>query len=249
MDLTRDKFLGGKLLLHQPKGGYRAGIDPVLLAGACPALPGEHILELGCGVGVASLCLAVRVPKLKLYGVEILAEYADLARKNALQNNFKLEVIIGNVSAHPTPFYDQQFHQVIMNPPFFEKNSSLASPEPGRASGKIEQVPLSDWIKTATKRLRPKGYLTIIQRVERLPEVLGALQGRLGSILVQPLAPRDGRRVNLVLVRARKFGRADFQLLPTKNLHVSYKTGKNQSDYRPEILAILRDGEAFEWTP
>ncbi|HBU54373.1 MAG TPA: methyltransferase, partial [Sulfitobacter sp.] len=30
--LTRDAFLGGKLHLWQPRKGYRAGVDPVLLA-------------------------------------------------------------------------------------------------------------------------------------------------------------------------------------------------------------------------
>ena len=30
--LSQDKFLGGKLLISQPKAGYRAAMDPVLLA-------------------------------------------------------------------------------------------------------------------------------------------------------------------------------------------------------------------------
>ena len=119
MDITQDGFLGGKLLLNQPKVGYRAGIDPVLLAASCPAQPGDLILELGCGVGVASLCLAARIPGLKLHGVEILSEYAELARANALQNNCQFDVEIGSVSSQPTPFYNLQFHHVIMNPPYF----------------------------------------------------------------------------------------------------------------------------------
>ena len=69
MDITQDGFLGGKLRVSQPKTGYRAGIDPVLLAAACPAKPGEKVLELGCGVGVASMCLMARVPEVRLYGV------------------------------------------------------------------------------------------------------------------------------------------------------------------------------------
>jgi tRNA1(Val) A37 N6-methylase TrmN6 len=69
--------------LAQPETGYRAGIDPVLLAAACPAQTGQEVLELGCGVGVASLCLGWRVPGLALSGVEIMGDYAQIARENA----------------------------------------------------------------------------------------------------------------------------------------------------------------------
>jgi tRNA1(Val) A37 N6-methylase TrmN6 len=86
VEITQDGFLGGRLTLAQPKDGYRAGIDPVLLAAACPAKQGEDVLELGCGVGVASLCLAARLPGVRLHGVEILPDYAQLARANAAQN-------------------------------------------------------------------------------------------------------------------------------------------------------------------
>tara|TARA_B110000261_G_C13071725_1_gene352464 strand:- start:267 stop:1016 length:750 start_codon:yes stop_codon:yes gene_type:complete len=247
VDTSQDGFLGGRLQLAQPKIGYRAGIDPVLLAAACPAKDGEHVLELGCGVGVASLCLAARVPGVRLHGVEILPDYAQLARGNAAQNSFEFDVQVGCVSARPTPFYDQSFHQVIMNPPYFREDSSSTPPEVGRASGRSEQVALSHWIETAAKRLRPRGYLTLIQRVERLPDILEGLSGRLGSISVQPLAPRDGRAPHLVLVRARKSGRAAFQLLTTQILHVGAAHVENCPDYAPEISAVLRDGAVFQW--
>ncbi|MFO7806744.1 MAG: methyltransferase, partial [Paracoccaceae bacterium] len=69
--LTQDAFLGGQLYLWQPRrGGYRAGVDPVLLAASVPAQAGETVLELGCGVGAAMLCLHARVKGLQLTGVE-----------------------------------------------------------------------------------------------------------------------------------------------------------------------------------
>ena len=247
MDITQDGFLGGQLQLYQPKTGYRAGIDPVLLAAACPAKSGEHVLELGCGVGVASLCLMARVPDVRLYGVEILPEYAQLARDNAAQNNFEFEVQVADVSARPTPFNGCEFHQIIMNPPYFKAQSSLISLDAGRAFGRAELVALSLWVQTAAKRLRPKGYLTLIQRVERLPDILASLTTRFGSISVQPLAPRAGRAPHLVLVRARKAGRAAFQLLPTRNLHSGMAHVQDQPDYAPEISAVLRDGAEFPW--
>ena len=55
-DLTDDGFLDGRLRILQPKAGYRAATDPVLLAAFAPAEPGQSVVELGCGTGVASLC-------------------------------------------------------------------------------------------------------------------------------------------------------------------------------------------------
>jgi tRNA1Val (adenine37-N6)-methyltransferase len=57
---TVDGFLGGKLQVEQPVSGYRAATDPVYLAAAVPAKAGQTVLDVGCGVGVASLCLGVR---------------------------------------------------------------------------------------------------------------------------------------------------------------------------------------------
>src|SRR3546814_8190614 len=48
--ITEDAFLGGRVKLRQPEVGYRAAIDPVLLAAAVPAVAGERVADLGCGV-------------------------------------------------------------------------------------------------------------------------------------------------------------------------------------------------------
>ena len=75
-----DRFLCGRLRLLQPRKGYRAATDPVLLAAACPATSGDRVLDLGCGAGAAALCLGLRVPGLALSGLELQPGYADLAR-------------------------------------------------------------------------------------------------------------------------------------------------------------------------
>ena len=91
-DLTHDAFLCGKLHLWQPKQGYRAATDAVLLAAACPAKAGQSVLDLGCGVGAASLCLASRVAGLVQTGLELQEDYAALARQNAAENGVALNV-------------------------------------------------------------------------------------------------------------------------------------------------------------
>ena len=56
-ELSNDAFLGGKLKLLQPRTGFRAGIDSVLLAASVTASPGEKVLDIGIGVGAVLFCL------------------------------------------------------------------------------------------------------------------------------------------------------------------------------------------------
>ena len=51
--ISEDALLGGKVILRQPVRGHRFGHDAVLLAAATPAQAGQHVVELGSGVGAA----------------------------------------------------------------------------------------------------------------------------------------------------------------------------------------------------
>src|SRR5436853_6621077 len=66
IETTEDAVLGGRLILRQPRRGHRVGHDAILLAAATQALPGEHAIELGAGVGAAGLALAQRVAGLNV---------------------------------------------------------------------------------------------------------------------------------------------------------------------------------------
>src|SRR5690348_10207584 len=79
LPVSDDALLGGRVKLLQPVEGYRVAIDPVLLAAAVPAGAGDSVLDLGCGVGAAALCLAARVPGCRVTGVEVQRELVWLA--------------------------------------------------------------------------------------------------------------------------------------------------------------------------
>jgi len=240
--LSRDDFLGGQLRLWQPKKGYRAGVDPVLLAASVPARAGDTVLDLGCGAGVAALCVARRVPGVKATGLEVQSAYAALARRNASENDLLLEVVEGDVAAMPDSVKHQQFSHVLANPPFFDRAASTKVSDLGREAGRGEATPLSHWIEAAAKRCAPKGTVTMIQRAERLPEMLSHAARHLGSLEVLPLIPRKGRAARLVLMRGRKSGRAAFRLHDGWILHEGDSHLGDRENYNAATTCILRLG-------
>lgn len=240
--LSRDAFLGGRLQIWQPRRGYRAGVDPVLLAASVPARAGQSVLELGCGVGVASLCLAARVPGLALTGVEIQPDYADLARRNACDMAAPFEVVTADLTALPADLRQQRFDHVIANPPYFLRDQSTPATDTGRETALGERVSLAGWVEAAARRVVDGGYVTFIQRAERLPELMALMTARLGSVEVLPLTPRRGRPAQLVLIRGRKGGRAAFRLCDSVLMHEGAAHDGDRDSYTPLVGSVLRDG-------
>ncbi len=243
-DLTCDAFLGGLLQLWQPRQGYRAGTDPVLLAASVPAEAGQSVLELGCGVGTAILCLGARVPGLALTGVELNPDLAALARRNG---GAGLEVVTSDLTDMPLDLRQRQFDHVLANPPFHDRTASIQSTDPVREAAHGEHTPLTKWVRIAGKRLTPKGQMHFIHRAERLPDLLTALAGDLGSVEVLPLASRVGRIAERVILRARKNGRAAFRLYPALVLHDGAQHDRDGDSFVPAIRAVLRDGAALSF--
>lgn len=241
-DLTQDDFLGGQVRVWQPRKGYRAGVDPVILAASVPAKSGQSVLELGCGVGVASLCLSARVPGLTLTGIELQADYAALAARNARENAAPLDIHRADLRSLPLTVRQSRFDHVIMNPPYFDRELGTGSDDAGRDIALAGDTPLQDWIDVGARRVGPRGYLTIIQRMERLPEVLAGLDGRLGAIIARPIAGREGRAPELFVLQARQEGRAAFRMAPTLVMHEGHVHRGDQDSYSKEVSAVLRSG-------
>jgi tRNA1(Val) A37 N6-methylase TrmN6 len=248
-EVTTDAFLGGRLAIRQPRNGYRAGIDPVLLAASVPARAGETVLELGCGAGVAALCLGCRVADVDLVGLELQSDYAALARENAAANGIALEVVEGDVARLPARLRERSFDHVIANPPYFRREAGTRAEDPGREAALGEGTPLGLWIAEGMRRLRPGGRFTLIQRAERLPDLLAAFGGQVAALSVLPLAPRSGREVTRVILAATKGGRSPFRLFPPLILHDGSEHLRDGEDYAAPVRAVLRDAAPLPDSP
>ncbi len=244
-DITRDAFLGGRLQVLQPKAGYRAATDPVFMAASVPVKAGQTVLELGCGVGVAILCLASRVPDCDITGLEIQNEYAELARENAEKNRLKATVVSGDLMKMPQELRDQSFDHVMFNPPFYDEAKVTAPNDEGKSQAFVMDLSIADWITVAMKRLKPKGRLTFIHRVEILPAALGVLASFAGDITTKPLASREGQPAKRIIVTCRKGTNGPAKLLAPLVIHSASGHGVDAGRYSDLAEGILRNGDAL----
>ncbi|WP_207477657.1 tRNA1(Val) (adenine(37)-N6)-methyltransferase [Arenibaculum pallidiluteum] len=236
----RDRLLGGRVVLSQPESGYRAAIDPVLLAAAVPAAPGERALDLGCGVGAATLCLAVRIPGLRVAGIELQPQLAALARLNAAQTGIADRVSIAEGDLRDLQAGAAGYDHVLANPPYLRAGTHTPPPDASRAAAHGEgEADLAAWIAAAARMLRPRGLLTLVHRADRFDEVVACLRPRFGSIALFPLWPRAGVPARRVLVQACKGARGPARVLPGLILHGP------DGRYTAEAEAVLRDAAAL----
>jgi len=198
---TLDGFLGGRLTIAQPKRGFRAGHDTVLLAAAVPAQAGSRVLELGSGAGIAALCLAARVPDVEVLGIEIDPGLAELARDNAARNGVagRARFETGDVLQLAVR---SGFDHVFFNPPFYPA-SGQESPDAARdrAMRDADQT-LAAWMRVGLSALKDRGTATAIVRADRVSELLSAAEGL--SATVFPLLPHTGEEPKRVIVQVIK---------------------------------------------
>lgn len=216
-------------------------MDSILLAAACPVVTGEKILDMGCGVGGAGLCVLARVAGVDLTGVEIQKDHADLAEYNAAAHNFaeQTDFITMDIRDYRE---EKAFHHVICNPPYLEAEKHLRSPSDEKATAMghgDNKMTVKDWIDTAHFCLKSKGSLTMIHRADHLDKIIIGLGKRFGALEIFPFWPRQGEQASRVIVRAYKDRYSSMKMHAGLALHGE----KDNRNYTAQTEKILRDGE------
>ena len=244
-NIVADAFLGGRLRIRQPVTGYRAGSDPVFLAASVPASPGDSVLDLGAGAGTALLCLMARVPDLAVTGIDCNPGHVGLARDNLGLNRLKGTIVEADIACMPRSVTSRRFDHVMFNPPYFDRRSGSASPEPAREASRGGETGMEAWIDAGLRRAKPGGTLTFIQRIEHLPRMLAGAGTRLGGIRVLPMQPRRSRPAKLFILQGRTGSKGTFRLLPPIILHEGDRHLSDGGDRTEAANAILRDAAAL----
>ena len=239
--MTFDALLGGRVRLLQPKDGLRAAIDPVFLAASVPALSEQSVLEVGCGSGAASLCLAARVTGVAVTGLDVQADLVQLARESADLNRMteRVSFVAGDLLDPPAMIRDRQFDHVMANPPFAKSGTGRISPDRAKALASVEgPADLAAWVAFCIARVTPGGSVTFIHRADRAGEVAALFAAGGLATIVFPLG------LKRVLVQGNQKSPGS-----VTSGSVTYMSGLDlhQADgqFSPAADAILRDGRAL----
>lgn len=242
LDIRQDFLLNKTLKLKQFATGYRVAIDPVFLA-AFVEKPSQKtaqkILDVGCGVGAVSLCLAHRFPKIVVEGIDLQSELVELAKQNVEDNGFqgRLDFQTADLFAFSktTP---HQYNIVISNPPFYEAKASNASPHKTKALAHHSDYPLQNWFEACFRLLKSKGVLYTISPFADFPEVISSLPKPF-STHIFPLWPKAQTPAKRILLKIVKDSKAPSKLFSGLVLH------EEDGSYTKRAHSILQQGESL----
>jgi tRNA1(Val) A37 N6-methylase TrmN6 len=242
--LSQDSFLNGRVTLFQPKKGYRAAIDPVFLAAGIPACPSDKVLEIGSGTGAASFCLAARVPKVEVLGLELQLDLVELATKSVELNSLNKTVsfLQGDLLSPPERIGAFLFDHVMANPPHLKRQSVISSPNLQKEIAYVEgEAALADWIKFALRNVRVGGTITFLHRYDRRDEIVSGLEQSAGGIIIFPLWPKiRGKGAKRAIVQGRKGIRGKTKLATGIVLY------DDKGKFSTEANRILREADRLK---
>ena len=183
--LTENRWLGGRLVLLQPKRGHRVGTDAALLVAAAGDARQGRIVDVGAGVGAVGLALAQRSAEASADLLEFDPELAQLAESNAARNGLQARTRVLRLDAlNPKERREAGLAEsascVVTNPPFFDAKAVRVSPDKSKArahvlAGAEAGASLADWIQASLAILAPGGRFVLIHRPEALNLILVAI--------------------------------------------------------------------------
>lgn len=210
---------------------FNFSLDSVLLPNFVTLNPKvKKILDIGTGNAPIPLILSKRT-KAKITGVEIQNEVYELAVETININNLEeqIDLINDDINNLYKNMESDIFDVITCNPPFF-RNVKL-NDSPYKLYARHEQsLTLSQVFKVAKKLLKNNGIIAIVNRPERLIDIVTEMKiNNIEPKKMQLVYPSKEKEANILLIEGRKNGKTGLKILPPLYSH------KENGDYTEEI--------------
>ena len=207
---------------------FPPGTDSFCLAYFARPSRGDTVCDLGSGIGLLGTLLLAREESLFIENVELSAPAAALARKTFAENGWAdraafHEGDLRDVSVLPKA---GSVDYVISNPPYFPAGSGESAKCEARQIAREETactlddvkeitVTLADIVDAARRALKFGGRLALVNRADRLAEVLYAMKSRgIEPKRLRFLAKSPDAAPSLLFVEGKRGGKSGLVIEP-----------------------------------
>ena len=146
------------LKIIQNKDGFCFGIDSVLISDFAKNMrKGSTVLDLGTGTGIISILLSKKQDNLKIYGIEIQEDVAEMASRSVRLNNLQdsISIINDNLKNLSNHFEPNSIDVIVTNPPYKKNNTGLKNDDYRNLVSRHEvECTLEDIISISKKLLK-----------------------------------------------------------------------------------------------
>ena len=230
------------LSIQQTPNTFHFSLDSLLLAYYAPvSVSTKHIIDLCTGNAPVPLFLSLKT-NASIVGIELQEEaYNNAVASVAMnQKEDQISILHTNVKGVYKTVGHDHFDVVTVNPPYYSiLNPSIVSKVQTQALARHEiTLTLEEVFTEALKLLKNKGLLCIIQRVERLGDMLQlCAKTNLVAKSVRFVHPFINEPANVVLLIAKKGAKpGSLEVLPPVITHEA------DGSYTPQINAIYHYG-------
>ena len=207
----------GYRLIQKPKG-FCFGVDAVLLSDFAKVKKEQKVLDLCTGSGVIPILLAAKTEGSAFWGLELQAEYADMADRSVHMNHLedKVNIICGDVKEIKKLFLPASFQVVTANPPYMTEHHGITNLyEPKMIARHEIALQLSDVIAAASYVLPENGSFFMIHKPFRLAEIFKVMKEyHLEPKRMRMVHPYVEKEPTMVLIEGLKGGRERITVEP-----------------------------------
>ena len=195
-----DLQTGGLRLIQRPDA-FRFGTDSVLLADFAMPRKDEIAVDLGCGTGAIALLMAGHQPRMRVDGVELQPDVADMASRSVALNGLgaRMRIYCLDMRQAWRTLGAGRYSLAVCNPPYGRSGAALENQsETVRIARHEGDLTPSAVARSAAMLLKNGGRFCAIFPAPRAYELMRAMDE-------SGIAPKRLRTVHGVAGRAAKF--------------------------------------------
>ncbi len=236
IDETLDDLQLKGIHIIQKKEGFRFGVDAVLLANFAKVKKNATVIDLCSGTGIIPFIIKGKSKCGVIKGVEIQGEFAEMANRTAMYNNFSDEIkfIEGDLKDKELLKSLGRVDIVTVNPPYKLYSSGILNESDKNAIARHEVCcTLEDVIIASRTLLKDNGKFFMVHRPDRIVDIFTLMRKyKIEPKRIRFIHPKPGKAPNILLVEGQRDGGAFLKIEDPLYVHME------DDSYSEEIKAM-----------